>query len=111
MWKDPDLILLSFPIVGGGYIDFGYASRGGGMTAGTAPMMGRININNGYGHYPNCWFRIERQYGLMKLKGIFKEDQENFIPDWLRADCYEGAYKKLLLEIEENDKARQSGSP
>ena len=101
MWKDPDLILLSFPLCGGGYIEFGYAAHGGGMTAGTSPMMGRIT---GSDYYPKCWFRIERQYGPMKLKGIFKEDSENFIPDWLRADCYEGAYKKLLME-KENDKA------
>jgi hypothetical protein len=108
MWKDPDLILLSYPLCGGGTIDFGFAARCSGMTAGTAPMMGRIT---GSEHYPKYWFRIERQYGLMKLKSLFRGHQENFVPDWLRADCYEGAYKKLLLEKEENDKARQSGSP
>ena len=110
MWKDPDLILLSFPLYGGGTLEFGYAARGGGMTAGTAPMMGRISIPESWGRYPSCWFKIERQYGIHKLKGIFKEDQPNFIPDWLRADCYEGAYYRLVME-RENDPARKLGSP
>ena len=110
MFLDPELILLSFPLYGGGTIEFGYAKRGGGMSVGTAPMMGRIIIPHSYGHYPDCWFKIQNQYGIHKLKGIFKEDQINFIPDWLRADCYEGAYYRLVAE-KENDKAGKSSSP
>lgn len=110
MYTDPDLILLSFPLLGGGKIDFGYAKRGGGMSAGTAPMMGRIIIPHSYGHYPDCWFKIQNGYGIHKLKGIFKEDQPNFIPDWLRADCYEGAYYRLVAK-KENVQAGNSGSP
>lgn len=110
MWKDPDKVLLTFPLLGGGKIEFGYAVHGGGMTAGTNPLMGRITVSEGWGHYPDDWFVIGKQYGVMKLKNIFKENDTNFIPDWLRADCYEGAYYKLAAEIK-NDKTRQSGSP
>ena len=110
MWQDPELILLSFPLIGAGSIEFGYAKQGGGMTVGTAPMMGRINVPANWGHYPNCWFKIQNQYGIHKLKGIFKEDEPNYIPDWLRADCYEGAYYRLVAE-KENDKTGNSGSP
>jgi hypothetical protein len=111
MWKDPEQVMLTFPLLGGGKIEFGYAVYGGGMTAGTTPLMARITVSEGWGHFPNVWFRIGKEYGAMKLKSIFKEDGTNFIPDWLRADCYEGAYYKLVAEIEENDKTRQSGSP
>ena len=79
------------------------------MTAGTAPMMGRIQIPKHSGDYPEFWFVVGRQYSLIKLKTLFKQNEANFIPDWLRAACYEGAYKKLLLEME-YDKARKSGS-
>ncbi len=86
-------ILLSFSLYGGGKIDFGYAVYNGGMRVGTAPLMGRISTSSGL--YPDIWFKISREYGLTKLKTIFKEEQQNFIPDWLRADCYEGAYYEL----------------
>lgn len=110
MWKDPEQIMLTFTLLGGGKIEIGYAVYGGGMVAGTSPLMARITASEGWGHYPNVWFRIDKQYGVMKLKNIFKEDGTNLIPDWLRADCYEAAYYKLVTEIE-NDKAGKSGSP
>ena len=73
MFKDPDKVILMFPLLGGGKIEFGYAAQGGGMTVGTTPLMARITVSEGWGHYPDIWF----------------------IPDWLRADCYEYAYYEL----------------
>jgi len=109
MWKDPEQLMATFPLLGGGKIEFGYAVYGGGMIAGINPLMARITVSEGCGHYPNVWFRIGKEYRAMKLKNIFKEDDTNFIPDWLRADCYEGAYYKLYAEIE-NDKTGKPSS-
>lgn len=95
MFKDPDKVIITFPLLGGGRIDFGYAVYGGGMTVGTTPLMARITVSEGWGHYPDIWFRIGKEYGIVKLKGMFKENDANFIPDWLRADCYECAYYHL----------------
>lgn len=95
MFKDPDKAILMFPLLGGGKIEFGYAVQGGGMTVGTTPLMAHITVSEGWGHYPDIWFCIGKEYGVVKLKSMFKENDANFIPDWLRADCYEGAYYKL----------------
>ena len=84
MFKDPDKVILMFPLLGGGKIEFGYAVQGGGMTVGTTPLMARITVSEGWGHYPDIWFRVGKEYGV-----------HNFIPDWLRADCYEYAYYEL----------------
>lgn len=110
MFNDPDKILISFPLIGGGRIEFGYAKYAGGMTVGTAPLMGRLIVTEGFGHYPDCWFKIQNQCGLIKLKSLFKEDQPNFIPEWLRADCYEGAYYRLAAELQKYDKTRKFSS-
>jgi len=110
MFKDPNKVILTFSLLGGGKIEFGYAVYGGGMTAGTAPLMARITVSESWGHYPDVWFRVGKEYGIVKLKSIFKEEDTNFIPDWLRADCYEGAYYRLVAE-RENDQAGKSGSP
>ncbi|NBP57116.1 hypothetical protein EBU71_11405 [bacterium] len=109
MWKDPEKTLISFSLFGGGRIEFGYAVYAGGMSVGTNPLMARITVSPGWGIFPNLWFKISKEYGLVKLKTIFKEDQQNFIPDWLRADCYEAAYYQLISEIE-NDKAGKSST-
>jgi hypothetical protein len=39
---------------------------------------------------------VGKHFSVMKLKSMFKENDANFIPDWLRADCYEGAYYQLV---------------
>lgn len=109
MYTDPDKILLSFKLIGGGKIEFGYAKYTGGMTVGTAPLMARITVAEGWGDVPNIWFKIGKEYSLLKIKNFFKEDMGNFIPDWLRADCYEGAYYRLLME-RENDQNGKSSS-
>ena len=95
MFKDPDKVILMFPLLGGGKIEFGYAVYGGGMTVGTTPLKARITVSEGWGHYPDIWFRVGKEYGVHKLKTMFKENDTNFIPDWLRADCYEYAYYEL----------------
>ena len=95
MYKDPDKVMISFRLFGGGRIDFGYAVYDGGMSVGTSPLMGRITVTEGWGHYPDGWFRIGKQCGVIKLKSEFKENDNNFLPDWLRADCYEYHYYQL----------------
>lgn len=92
MLKDPKTVLLTFSLLGGGKIEFGHSEKDGGMTTGTAPMMARITVSEAWGHYPSLWFRISKEYGVVKLKSLFKEESTNYIPDWLRADCYEAAY-------------------
>lgn len=94
MLKDPTHTLLTFPLLGGGKIEFGHAVPDDGMDGGTAPMMARISVSEAWGHYPDIWFCISKQYSVVKLKSLFKEDSTNYIPDWLRADCYEAAYYK-----------------
>ena len=96
MWKAPSSTMLTFPLLGGGRIEFGYGSDDGGMSVCTPPLMARITVTEGWGHYPDIWFCVGKDFSVMKLKSMFKENDANFIPDWLRADCYEGAYYQLI---------------
>jgi hypothetical protein len=96
MWKDPDKVLFTASLYGGGEVQFGYAKYGGGMSVGTNPIMARIVIPNQlvFGEYPEGWFVIGKERILIKIKSSFT-DKDNFLPEWLLLECYRYHYLKL----------------
>lgn len=92
-WLDPNKTLFSVSLYPAGYIHFGYATYGGGMTVGTTPLMACIDVPIECGEYPRGWFRIEKSWSLLKIRNFFKE-KDNMLPDWLLLDCYRYFYEK-----------------
>lgn len=79
MWKDPEKILKKIPLFQG-FVELGFG-RAQGQTVGTSPLMCRI-VSDGY---PDGWFTISKN----SQHKVMSELQSGFIPDWLRADCFE----------------------
>lgn len=101
MWKDPETSLLTYPVWGGGTLEFGMARSGGGMSVGTSPLMARLNIppEAGGTDTPTGWFVVSGKLSITKVKAQFDDEKfksgEVFIPAWLRADMFEYHYKLL----------------
>jgi hypothetical protein len=98
MRKDPDKAVLTYPIFAGGTLEFGYARSGGGMSVGTNPLMGRVQVppeSGGVG-VPAGWFVVQKERSITKVRAEFDGmGGALFLPDWLRADLYEHHYRKL----------------
>ena len=98
MWKDPDKAVLTYPLFGGGTLEFGWARSGGGMSVGTNPLMARVLVPPSSGEYPSGWFVVQGKRSLIRLKAEFDVlGGEVFIPDWLRADMFEHHYNLLRM--------------
>ena len=94
MWADPDRAILTYPLFGGGTLEFGWARSGGGMSVGTNPLMARLLVPPSSGEYPSGWFVVQGKRSLIKVKAEF-DTYGGFIPDWLRADMFEHHYNLL----------------
>lgn len=96
MWSDPERALLVYTFFAGGTLEFGWARSNGGMSVGTNPLMARIRIPLSAGDYPDGWFVVSGKRSIVKLKSEFDAfGGDIFLPDWLRADCFEYHYKRL----------------
>jgi hypothetical protein len=101
VWADPDKAILTYPLFGGGTLEFGWARSGGGMSVGTNPLMARVQVppESGGSGVPTGWFVVQKERSITKLRAYFDaEEAVNgavFLPDWLRADLYEHHYRKL----------------
>lgn len=89
-----------FNLYGGGTIEFGYAPCGHGQLVRTAKLMARVQIPiESWGKsVPDGWFIIGGERSLSSLLWHFKENELNFLPDWLRADLFEHFYYQLLSQ-------------
>lgn len=96
MWADPDRAILTYPLFGGGTLEFGWARSGGGMSVGTNPLMARVLVPPSSGEYPSGWFVVQGKRSLIRLKAEF-DTYGGFIPDWLRADMFEHHYNLLRM--------------
>ena len=115
MWKDPDKAVLTYPIYAGGTLEFGRARSGGGMSVGTNPLMGRVQVppeSGGVG-VPTGWFVVQKERSITKLRAYFDAEEAVsgavFIPDWLRADMYEHHYRQLASSLEALGEGGSSG--
>jgi len=82
-----------FDLYGGGRVYFGRATFGEGMHVGTPPIMAMFQ---GVEHYPDEPFIVRSKKSMLKINAEMKNNP--FVPDWLRADCFEyfcktGGYK------------------
>ena len=84
MWEDPDkasnLVALNT-----GHIEIGFG-KPQGQIVGTAPLMCKIVSP----YYPDGWFVVSKR----SKHQLLSEVRSGFIPDWLRADCYEYHWRK-----------------
>lgn len=90
MWNDPKVILVSYRLFSGGKIDFGYGSKGQGMSVGTAPLMAKIEVSEDAGglEYPKGWFPLSKEMGGHKISQMFRADKDNFLPDTILLEAY-----------------------
>tara|TARA_Y100000034_G_C6737173_1_gene326924 strand:+ start:450 stop:761 length:312 start_codon:yes stop_codon:yes gene_type:complete len=88
-----------FDLYGGGRVYFGRASFGSGQRVGTAPIVARIEVPKSNGFIPSDWFVVRSFNSMHKInKEIEKTKTADglvFIPDWLRADCFEWHYNAV----------------
>jgi hypothetical protein len=75
-------------------VQFGWEKRiTDNQYVGTNKIMCRIVVPKDSGDYPDIWFPvISNNSSITKLT---KEVEGLFIPDWMRADCFEYAYHLL----------------
>lgn len=89
----PDKALRTFPLMFGGAVHLGrFRFPPKGLRVGTEPLGARIL---GLDHIPDEWFIITSQRSQAR---VISELEKGFIPDWLRADCFEYLYNKLIQE-------------
>ena len=69
---------------------------------GTNPLMARVSVPSEFGglRVPSGWFRVSQEMALHKLRALFDERGNNFLPDWLRADLFEHHYRELQGRLE-----------
>jgi len=95
MWIPPKVCDSFFDLYGGGRVYFGRAQRGGGQSAGTPPIMARIECEP---YYPPGWFVVSRKKAMLAINRLMQDntiDGQTFLPDWLVSDCYRGEVERL----------------
>ena len=90
-----------YEIYGGGTILFGRSSFGNGQRVGTPPIVAKIELPDSMGDaYPKDWFVVKSFQSMHKInQEMYAHANDKgmvFIPDWLRADCFEYHYNLLL---------------
>lgn len=96
----PNNILLSYNVYPKGTFEVGYESCNGGMTVGTSIIIGRIQIPEDCGSYPDGWFPIHGSITKIK-KDIESESLSNgahIIPKSILLDCYSYHWEVLKRE-------------
>jgi hypothetical protein len=83
-----------FDLYSGGRVYFGRSSFGKGQHVGTPPVMAMFQ---GVQSYPEDIFITSTHKSMLRIKKEM-ETAKGFIPDWLRADCYEYLYETLKGE-------------
>jgi len=101
MWNPPTKIEHTYKIQPVGKLEIGIGTYGGGMTVGLAPVMARILVPD-TNYFPTGWFVIQQYKTLHRTKMALDEapvyNGEMFLPDWLRADCFEYHYKQMRYQ-------------
>lgn len=98
----PNNILFSYNLYPKGTIEVGYESYAGGMTVGIARIIGRIQIPEDCGNYPDGWFPIHSSITKIK-KDIESEslrDGTCIIPKSILLDCYSYHWEVLKRELD-----------
>jgi len=81
-----------FDLYGGGRVYFGRATFGEGMRVGTPPIMAMFQDIE---YYPDEPFIVRSKRSMLKINAEMKNNP--FVPDWLRADCFEYFYKREII--------------
>lgn len=89
---------LIFDLYGCGRVYFGRSSFGSGVRVGVSPIMAKIEGLTP--DYPSEPFIISSKKAMLKISKEFENSP--FIPEWLRADCFEYHYN-LLLQTHSGD--------
>jgi len=91
-----------FDLYAGGRVYFGRASFGKGQHVGLPPIVARIEVPESSGHVPDGWFIVRSFNSMLKINKEMEKtktaDGLVFIPDWLRADCFEYHYLAIHNE-------------
>lgn len=80
-----------FDLYSGGRIYFGRSSFGKGMHVGLPPIMAKIE---GISYYPEEPFVVSSRKSMFKINKEMNDSP--FIPDWLRADCFEYFWRRKI---------------
>jgi|DEB0MinimDraft_3_1074331.scaffolds.fasta_scaffold07105_8 hypothetical protein len=81
-----------FDLYGQGRVYFGRATFGKGMHVGMPPIMAMFQD---IGYYPDEPFIVSSKKSMHKINAEMKNNP--FVPDWLRADCFEYFYKREII--------------
>lgn len=87
-----------FDLHGGGRVYFGRSSFGSRVRAGLPPIMAKIEGLTP--QYPDKPFIVSKK-SMLRINREFENSP--WVPDWLRADCFQYHYKAILRKAKEQE--------